>query len=55
MYDLQGTSPKALPLSYRILAEAKVSKLGSCDKHPTYCQDQNVDTVLMHNDGAGNE
>ena len=55
MYDLQGTSPDALPLSYRIHTEAKVTKLGSCDKHPTYCQDQNVDTVLMHNDGAGNE
>ena len=55
MYDLQGTSPNAPPLSYRILAEAKVTKLGSWDKHPTYCQDQNVDTVLMRNDGAGNE
>ena len=37
MYDLQGTSPDALPLSYRIHTEAKVTKLGSCDKHPTYC------------------
>ena len=36
-YDLQVTSPDALPLSYRRLVGAKAIKRGSCDKRPAYC------------------
>ena len=32
-YDLVVTSSDALPLSYMRLVGAKVTKLGSCDKH----------------------
>ena len=35
-YDLVVTSSDALPLSYMRLVGAKVTKLGSCDKH-NYC------------------
>ena len=42
-YDLPITSLDALPLSYRRLVGAKANKLGSCDKHPAYCKDLNVE------------
>ena len=38
-YDLVVTSSDALPLSYMRLMGAKVTKLGSCDKHIAYCVD----------------
>ena len=38
----------ALPLSYRRLVGAKDTTLGSCDKHPAYCQDWNVDREVKH-------
>ena len=40
------TTPDALPLSYRRLVGAKATKLRSCDKHPTYCYDWNVNMCL---------
>ena len=43
------TSSDALPLSYRRLVEAKAIKLSSCDKHPAYCLDLNVDEGYMRN------
>ena len=36
--DLLVTSPDALPLSHRRVVGAKVTKLGSCDKHHAYCR-----------------
>ena len=39
-YDLVVASSDALPLSYMRLVGAKVTKLVSCDKHITYCVDQ---------------
>ena len=38
-YDLVVTSSDALPISYMRLMGAKVTKLGSCDKHIAYCLD----------------
>lgn len=44
-------SPDAPCLSYRRLAGAKaIFKLGSCDKHPAYCYEWNVDKWHIHND-----
>ena len=34
-------SPDALPLSHRRLVGAKATKLGSCEKHLSYCLDKN--------------
>lgn len=42
-YDCLMTSPDALPRSYRRLMGAEADKLGSCDKHPAYCEDWNAD------------
>ena len=36
-YDLPITSSDAPSLSYRRFVGAEAIKLGSCDKHPTYC------------------
>ena len=36
-YDLVVASSDALPLSYMRLVGAKVTKLGSCDKHYILC------------------
>ena len=44
------TSSDALPLSYGRLVGAKAIKLGSCDKHPAYCKDLNVEVWQMHNE-----
>ena len=41
--DCLVTSPDALPRSYRRLVGAEANKLGSCDKHPAYCEDWNAD------------
>ena len=49
-YDLPITSSDTLPLSYRILVGAKATKLGSCDKHPAYCKDLNVEVWHMRNE-----
>ena len=48
--DLPITSSDALPLSYRRLVGAKAIKLGSCDKHPAYCSDLNVEVWHMCNE-----
>ena len=48
-YDLPITSSDALPLSYRRVVGAKAIKLGSCDKHPAYCLDLNVEVWHMRN------
>ena len=56
-YDLPITSSDPLPLSYRRLVRAEAIKLGSCDKHPAYCQDLNVNGWHMRNERkcAGSE
>ena len=43
IFDLPITSSDALPPSYRRLVGAKAIKLGSCDKHPAYCYDNDDD------------
>ena len=42
-YHCLVTSPDALPRSNRRLMGAEANKLGSCDKHPAYCEDWNAD------------
>ena len=42
-YHCLVTSPDTLPRSNRRLMGAEANKLGSCDKHPAYCEDWNGD------------
>lgn len=45
-YNALVSSPEDPQLNYRRLVGAAVTELGSCDKHPVFGQDWNIDVLV---------